>query len=512
VSTDPRKGRAARDETKPGQTADFTLRVPANRRRELWLILVFLIPNLWTLAGTFLYDDLPIIVKNDRLHSLSRIGEIWTHGYWPDRAGLTLYRPVTQTVWSFLWTAGDGSPWPFHALNLILGAAVVILVYRLWLDIRVGTRVAFIAALMFAVLPVHTEVTAAIVGGNELLAALFGLSAILLYRRGRNISALLLFALAVFSKESAASAAALALFLRFRDQGFRQSLPLLARDASVAAVVVGAALSLRAMVAEGPAFIPPIDNPMSLLQAPQRILTALWVQVMYLGKSLFPFTLSADYSYKQIRLVMSLADPRAWAGLALAVLLFWSFCCRPATRVGIAFWVLAFLPAANIIIPIGTMMGERLAYLPSVGLTLLMAQSVPRLPGMKFAVASIVLLFSLHTMQRNRDWRDANEFYPKLAATSPESAKAHYFLGCYKAARDDYPRALESYERAIRIFPAYPEALNNRGAALVALGRLEEAKASYRECLRFDPYHGGAAASLRALESGIMFVPQKPEI
>jgi hypothetical protein len=46
-----------------------------------------------------------------------------------------------------------------------------------------------------SVLAIHTEVTAAIVGSNELLAAAFGLMAMLLYRRGAYVAALPVFAL-----------------------------------------------------------------------------------------------------------------------------------------------------------------------------------------------------------------------------------------------------------------------------------------------------------------------------
>src|SRR5688572_5192091 len=154
------EGRAARAESKPAQDpvrSDSDVDKSQVHRAELWLLLVFLIANVGTLTGSFLLDDLPIIVKNARLHSLSQLGEIWTHGYWPDRPGLTLYRPVTQTMWSLVWTVGGGQPWLFHAVNLVLGAAVAVLVHRLLLDLRLGSRVAFIAALLFAVLPIHTE-------------------------------------------------------------------------------------------------------------------------------------------------------------------------------------------------------------------------------------------------------------------------------------------------------------------------------------------------------------------
>jgi hypothetical protein len=419
---------------------------------------------------------------------------------------------VTQTIWSFIWALGRGHPWPFHALNLVLGSVVVVLVYLLLSDLRVGSRVAFMAALLFAVLPIHTEVIAAIVGSNELLAAGFGLGALILYRRGSLAAALLLFILGVFSKESAATVAGLAIILPFFEPGTRPPLRRLAAHAGVAGLVVVLALWARNAVSDGPVFIPPIDNPMSLVHGPGRLFTALWVQVLYVWRSIFPVTLSADYSYREIPLVMTLADPRAWCGLALAALTYGSFARRPVTRLGIALWVVAFLPAANLLMPIGTTMGERLAYLPSIGLVLLLAQGLNRIPKAGVVAGLVVVIFAARTFERNQVWRDADAFYPKLVETSPDSAKARYFLGCWKAAHDDYAGALESYDRAIQIFPAYPEALNNRANALVRLGRLEEAKAGFRDCLRFDPGHSGAADSLRALEAGITFVPQRPKI
>lgn len=504
----PATGKAAASPNAPAPTAG-DVPVP---RAEWWLVLAFLLPNLGTLTGSFLYDDLPLIVQNERLHSLARLGEIWTHGYWPDRPGLTLYRPVAQTVWSLCWNLSGGAPWLFHALNLVLGAAVMVLVHRLLLEMRVPARQAFFAALVFAVLPIHTEVTAAIIGGNELLAAVFGLSALLLYRRSLFGGALAFYILAVFSKESAAAIAGLAFLLPWLEPGPRPPLNMrrFVLHGIAAAAVVGLALWARQAVAEGADFIPPIDNPMSLVSTPRRILSALWVQVLYVWRSLVPITLSADYSYKEIPLVMGLHDGRAWAGIALATTALTAFVKWPATRRGIGLWVLLFLPAANLVMPIGTMMGERLVFLPSIGLVLLLIQFVDRLPRKEIFLSALVLVFAVRTAVRNRDWHDADSFYPNLALTSPGSAKTHYFLGCLKAARDDPAGALVEYDRAIAIFPAYPEALNNRGCALIILGRLDEAKTSLRQCLVFNPAHGGAAATLSALEAGLPVIPKKP--
>ncbi len=482
------------------------------RHAAAWLLLAYLIPNIRVLWGSFLYDDIPLIVQNERLHSLSRLGEIWTHGYWPDRPGLTLYRPVTETLWSLLWSASGGTPALFHAVTLCLGAVALVLVYRLLVDVTGRPRLSFLASLLFAVLPIHSEDVAAIAGINELLAAVFGLGAVLLYRRGSLGPAFILFVLGVFSKESAAAVAILAIALRLIEPGPRPPLVRLALHGFAAGLVVLVALWARKAVAEGPVFVPPIDNPMSLTDPARRILTALWVQVLYVWRCLVPVTLSADYSYKAIPLVMSLRDPRAWAGLVLAAAGAWAALWRPALRTSVAFWVVPFLPAANILMAIGTTMGERLAYLPSIGFVLLLAQLLSRMPGRTVLAAILLAAYAGRSYVRNGDWHDPDIFYTKLADASPGNAKAQYCLGCLRSARGDDQAAVACFDRALKIFPPYPEALNNRGCSLVKLGRLEEAKSSFRQCLRFNPGHAGAAASLQALEAGIPFVPQKPRI
>jgi len=113
---------------------------------------------------------------------------------------------------------------------------------------------------------------------------------------------------------------------------------------------------------------------------------------------------------------------------------------------------------------------------------------------------------------RNLDWINADRFYPKMVETSPDSAKVYYFYGILRAARGDDEGAIQAYDRAIAIFPAYSEAFHNRGNALARLGRREEAMASYRQCLRFDPKHAGAAANLMTLQAGRPLNPPRQHL
>ena len=483
---------------------------PPVRYADLWLAIAFLLPNLGALACGFLFDDLPVIVQNEVLHphSLRQFLHIFSVGYWPDRRGLQLYRPVTEAIWALTWSLGGGNhPWVFHALGLALGCAVVLLLYYFFIEVQTPPRTAFIASLLFALFPIHTEATTSIVGSAELLAAVFGLAALILYYRKRPFLAVLLFALAVFSKESAAAFAAVPLVFPRKDWRARDSWI----AAAGTALVVGGALTAHHLIAVG-AFIPPIDNPMGLVSASQRVLTALWIQCLYLFKTLVPITLSADYSYKQIRLVMGLDDPRAWAGLALvagAGILAWRS--RPL-RAPVLVYAILFSATSNVLFPIGTIMGERLAYVPSLAVALLLAMLLARSRHWKEVLIVVAVAFAARTAVRNLDWLNANRFYTKLLQTSPHSAKAYYFYGILRASHGDDVGAIQAYDRAIAIFPAYSEAFHNRGNALARLGRRNEAMESYRQCLRFDPGHGGAAANLMRLEAGLPVNPPRQHL
>ncbi|HTZ95748.1 MAG TPA: tetratricopeptide repeat protein [Terriglobales bacterium] len=483
---------------------------PAIPGVKWWLALAFLLPNLGALACGFVFDDMPVIVQNEGLHprSLRQFLHIFASGYWPDRRGLQLYRPVTQAIWALTWTAGGGShPAIFHALGLGLGLAVVLLLYSFFLEVRTPPRTAFIASALFALFPIHTEATTSVVGSAELLAAAFGLGALILYYRRRPVWAVLLLALAVFSKESAAAFAAVPLIFPPKEWRSRESWI----AAAGGAMVLAAALVAHHIVAVG-AFIPAIDNPMGLVGTGPRIFTALWIQCLYLFKTVVPITLSADYSYKEIRLVMGLQDVRAWAGLALAIaalILAWR---NRQFRAPVLAYAILFSATSNVLFPIGTIMGERLAYVPSLALALLLAILLARSRYWKEGLIVVALVFGTRTVVRNLDWLNADRFYTKLVKTSPNSAKVYYFYGILRAARGDDLGAIQAYDHAIAIFPAYSEAFHNRGNSLARLGRRDEAMASYRQCLRFDPGHAGAAANLMQLQAGLPLNPPRQHL
>lgn len=474
----------------------------ALRHTRLWIALAFLLPNLVTVTGGFLYDDLSLVVEDATIHSLSGLEQIWTEPFWADRPLLTLYRPITKTAWLMVWLLGGGSPIPFHFLNLLLGTVIVLLLHEYLLELEIPPRVAFLAAFLFALFPIHVEATAPIFGSAELLAGAFALGALLLHRRNHRVLALVLFALAVYSKESAAALAAIG-FLAIPGARRRYW-----ADGLAAAAIVVSMLVVRSLVSTGMEAIPAADNPMSLQSPVRRVISALWVQSLYLWKTYVPIHLSVEYSYKQIPLVVKMSDPRAIAGVAFLLASIWIAWKKRVYAPGVLAWWILFLPTANLLYPIGTMMAERLAYLPSAGAALVLAtwlakRKTLREPRNLYVLLAVVfLLYGGRTFVRNLVWTDADRFYAVLVADAPNSARAHFGRGVYLASKGKDAEAVEEYRRATEILPSFADAHFNRANALIRLGRDDEAIEAYKRVVRLAPGQTPAEQNLLVLLSG----------
>src|SRR5579863_5980031 len=160
-----------------------------------------------TLWNSFTLDDDLYITLNPQVTDTS------AHALFSANKVANVFRPVSFATLALNWKLGGARPFGYHLFNLLLHAAVTLLLYLLlraiFLDPTQAVRsardnlVAFAAALIFAVHPIHTEAVSSIVGRSELLAAGFIFAAWLLHLEDRPLAALTCFALALLSKESA---------------------------------------------------------------------------------------------------------------------------------------------------------------------------------------------------------------------------------------------------------------------------------------------------------------------
>ena len=474
-----------------------------------------------TIPNGLVFDDLLLITEQSSVRSAFNWREIWFGRYWGEIwPHNVLYRPLT--IWSIALnysfngllglscshTAG------YHVVNLLLHAAVSTLVLRLGIALCIPSFASFAAALIFAVHPIHTEAVAAVTGRTELLAAGFGIGFILAHDHRHTALAAVLFALALFSKESAIAFLPVALLCVFSKDRARRDIMAF----GLYGLVTVAWFALRASVVSG--IVIPLDT-LPLAESPTyvRILTALRVQVRYLGLQVAPVGLSSDYSMNQIPTVTTLLDPHIvvalclGAGAAAIIVKTWRVSAIPTIL--ILGYTITFLPTSNILLPIGTIMGERLAYTPSIFVCLGLGYAFDALRKMVsgYAVAllaALLVVFVWGTVDRNATWADPYTFSITQLKTAPNSAKANYNAGREHHIAGDVAKAVEHYRRALEIKPAYADALNNLGVAKRWQGALYEAVGYFKNAIYLAPglasAHYNLGQTLRDMgdESGAM--------
>jgi len=151
------------------------------------LVSLILLAYSNTFNASFQFDDQPSIMENESIRSLGNIPGL-----------LRGQRGVTMASFAVNYAIGGLDETGYHIVNVSIHVLNAIAAYFLVLGIFKGTsgadgeprarKLAAFSALIFALHPVQTEAVTYIVQRMESLAALFYLSAILVFRRSASAS------------------------------------------------------------------------------------------------------------------------------------------------------------------------------------------------------------------------------------------------------------------------------------------------------------------------------------
>jgi hypothetical protein len=248
----------------------------------------------------------------------------------------------------------------------------------------------------------------------------------------------------------------------------------------------------------------PLDNPAAAAGSWPRLLTAVWVQLKYALLCLAPWPLVSDYSFDAIPVARTLADPRVLAGLtflaALAAAAVWGWKHSRPVALAVIVWVVFFLPSANLLFPTGTIMAERLAYLPSLGVCLLIghvgalaarrgSQKAGRAPAIAVAAAATFLIggFAVRTWARIPDWKNNVSLALADVVTMPRSAKLQAGAGMFLAEAGRADEAEIHLRRAVEIYPDYAQMHYNLAVLLLRRGARDEAVVHLQRAIDLAP-------------------------
>lgn len=483
-----------------------------------------------TLGHQYALDDYSLILENRVTQKgLDGIPEIlsnsYRYGYYMATDGL--YRPVVRIMLAAEWEWGGGKPALGHRINVILFALSGFILFKVLFKMTgQSLMISFMAALLFACHPIHTEVVSNIKSRDEILAFLFCMLALDNYLKWLDkrqwmfaaFSGFWMF-LAMGSKESAITFLAvlpMAAWFFKKDVSIRKSF--LGVVPAIVSVMVF--MLIRSKVLGGVNTLGKPNVADNLLMAAKDqvefFCTAISIMGLYIKKLLLPHPLVFDYSFNQIPLV-GISDFGFIISIlvitGLVVFAIFELKTRNPFAFAILFFFVTMSVSSNLFIKTGSSFGERFLYTPSLAICLAFAfgiskiagnsgQNWPRGKGMSISLIillPLVFLGSAKTIARNPVWKDNFSLYSNDVELSPNSTRAQYYMGNYLVKKEAWEgktteekskilkKAIGYLQRSIQIYDKFSDAHLQLGVAYYNLGMNDSARVCYEKAMSLSP-------------------------
>ncbi|XP_040264538.1 protein O-mannosyl-transferase TMTC3 isoform X1 [Bufo bufo] len=477
----------------------------------------------------FVFDDVSAILDNKDLHPATPLKKLFQNDFWgtpmSEERSHKSYRPLTVLTFRLNYLFSELNAVSYHLLNLLLHAVVCVIflkVCRLFLD----KRTSLIAALLFAVHPIHTEAVTGVVGRAELLSSIFLLAAFLSYTKSKGpdnsivwtpiAAAVFLVAVATLCKEQGITVVGICcVYEVFIAQGYTlpvlwdTSVQILLGKGSIPYSLLQTLLKLivlmfstlllvviRVQVIQSqlPVFTR-FDNPAAVSATPARQLTFNYLLPVNAWLLLNPSELCCDWTMGTIPLVESCLDVRN-----LTTLLFFFFLgslviysvrypgdSSKTVLMGLCLMALPFIPASNLFFPVGFVVAERVLYVPSMGFCILVAHGWKKLSSKSSRLRKLSWIFlalvlfthAVKTFNRNWDWESEYTLFMSALKVNKNNAKLWNNVGHALENEKNYAKALKFFKQATHVQPDDIGAHMNVGRTYKNLNRSKEAEESY---------------------------------
>lgn len=451
---------------------------------------------------------------------------------------------------------GKGCPVVNHAVNVIYYVLTVILLFiilcRLFplKDKNWWFSLPFIATLLFAIHPIHTEVVANVKGRDEILTLLGSLIA--LWASVKFIDKQKFYFLVIsfigllvglFSKENAITFLAIipiTLYF-FTNAKWKQigltMLPLVLSSA-IFLFVRGQVLGWEHNADTSQEIM---NNPFLNMDFAEKYGTIFVTLLMYIKLLFMPHPLTFDYYPWQIAKT-DLFSPTAFISVVIYLLLgIYAIYGMVKKKNVLSFAVLIFLialsPVCNIFFSVGTLMNERFIYISSIGFCIiiawLLAEKFPKwfkskmLSNYVVSILGIIILClcSLKVVSRNADWENDTVLFCHDVEISSNSAKSNCAAGGRtlekaqsETVKDDKElhdalcqKAIKYLKKSNEIYTSdgtnkgnkhiknavYTDAVNLLGNAYFELGDLANALTAYHSIQQVYPGHIISSRNMR---------------
>lgn len=456
------------------------------RRRDIILKVIIVVFGFMLYANTlghgFALDDTVTIWKNEFTQAgFAGINDILSYdtmagmfGKDIDEVGGGRYRPLSVIMFAIeLELFGKTTEAPDftgeivsatfagHFFNVLYYCLLLLLMYHVlcklfrnytakhWL-----LSIPFLATMLFAMHPLHTEVVANIKGRDEIMAFLFSLLALncgieVLHTKGikRLVHIIAIFGfifLGSMSKENTvAFVFIIPLTLYFFYDTKISSCFKIAIPAFVGALlyVVIRGMIIKNQFGNEAGLL--LNNPFLYMDAGEKYATVFYTLLLYLKLLVFPHPLTWDYypyhiptmQWSDWQPLLSLA---LHLGLVVVAVIYLLPRRKSVYSYSIFFYAATLILPSNLLFNVGAFMAERFMFMPSLGfslavayflshdLPLLLANKQKVSVGIALSVLAVATIcFSARTIVRNGDWKDSSTLFAHDVKVCPNSIKGN---------------------------------------------------------------------------------------
>ena len=516
-----------------------------NKKALIFLLLVAGAVYANSLASGFVWDDNGLIVKKQFFFSQPGSAiKIFTSSDAPFGRENPYYRPINTFTYMadhYLWGL---HPFWYHLENVLIHALVVMLFYLLLMEVFEDGRLAFIAALLFAVYPVNAETVDFISARNTLLCAVFTIASLLFLAKNKKILSLSAYSLALLSKEPAVVLPIFLLSMKLTggpagwDGKFR-----IKKDALIGFFGITVFYFFIRHLVLG-VFTSESGVSFSLVRL--KLISEVYFEHFRL--MLFPYHLNALYfgghagsgtgEYARVPPFSLFKCAVAVAGVLLLLYISVKKKIPAPMRAGAQWIFWGLLPVSGIVKIPSSPVAERFQYTVIFGFVLILGYLLAGLQKRKaLAGAALVsaLAFALgaRTFTRNFVWHDNVSLYSSMVRSDPGNSLAHCYLGltyekqgllgraeeeCGASQRMDpgygvadvclglvYGKqgrpmeALEAFQRAVKVAPELDDAHMDLAVAYMNENRVADAEREFKTVIWLNPYYTGAHMGLAEL-------------
>lgn len=477
-----------------------------NRKIILFLaVLCFLIYGK-SVKNDYSMDDEFVVRNNQQVQQgIKAIPEIFQSTYVINSQKSSYeYRPIVKASFALECELFGVNPHVSHFINILLYTLSILLLYFVLIRVlsNYNRLLPLVITIIFLIHPLHSEVVISIKNRDVILSflgCLFSLFFYLKFIETKKYIHLLFGAFfilfAVMSKKDAMTFFAIIPFTLwfFKEASFKN---LGFVVASFLAPILLFRMAAKGVQQEITRSFLDWENPLFLDSTlVERIPTGLYSIYFYTKMFIIPHPLISYYGYNQVP-ISTWADPIVWIVLIGLIALGYYILKNIKTKGIEVFGTLYFLTTismfTNIAVPVVGIVGERFAYIPSLGLCFVAAWGLFKVFKISFenkelklpsasssisiAMGALILLFGGRSFARIKDWKDTYTLYATDVVNAPESAHGNSLIAAasiqkmkenpkmsIEDKRFHVKNAEKYYLEAIRIIPDYISSLNNLG-------------------------------------------------